>query len=93
MEKWEILIGSTIGSTIFLVIGIYLDLTVFGPLIDSAFESGLINEVTINGVTAPTKEIFDPIVLSVYLMIPKIIEIIGLFGIISSVVQLVKNFL
>ena len=88
MDKWEILKV----STIFLVIGIYLDLTVFGPLIDSAFESGLINEVTINGVTAPTKDFFDPIVLSVYLMIPKIIEIAGIVGIISSFLQLVKEF-
>jgi len=87
MDKWDILKG----SIIILVIGILFDLA-FGPLIDSAFESGLIIERTINGVTAPTKDFFDPIVLSVYLMIPKIIEIIGLFGIISSVVQLVKNF-
>lgn len=89
MNKWEILIGSTIS----LVIGIYLDLTVFGPLIDSAFESGLINEATINGVTASTKDFFDPIVLRVYLMIPKIIEIAGIFGIISSFIQLGKKFL
>ena len=65
----------------------------FGPLIDSAFESGLINEATINGVTAPTKYFFDPIVLRVYLMIPKIIEIAGIFGIISSFIQLGKKFL
>lgn len=87
MDKWDILKGSIIT----LAIGILLELA-FGPLIDSAFESGLIIERTINGVTAPTKDFFDPIVLSVYLMLPKIIEITGLFGIISSVVQLVKNF-
>lgn len=89
MDKWEILIGSTIS----LVLGIYLDLTVFGPLIDSAFESGLINEATINGVTTPTKDFFDPIVLGVYRTIPKILEITGIIGILSSVIQLVKNFL
>jgi len=88
MDKWDILKGSIIT----LAIGILLELA-FGPYIDSAFESGLINEVTINGVTAPTKDFFDPIVLSLYRMIPKILEITGIIGIISIVIQLVKNFL
>lgn len=87
MDKWEILKVSIIT----LAIGILLDLA-FGPAIDSAFESGLIIERTINGVTAPTKDFFDPIVLSVYLMIPKTIEIAGIVGIISSFLQLVKEF-
>lgn len=46
MDKWERLIE----YTIILLVVIFLDLMVFGPLIQSAFESGLSNVITINGV-------------------------------------------
>lgn len=78
---------------IILFIGIYLDLMVFGQLIDSAVESGLNIETTINGVTAPTKDFFDPLVLNSYTLMWRIFEISGVVGIIWSVVQFFKKFL
>ncbi len=89
MDKWERLIK----YTIILLLGIFLDLMVFGPLIQSAFESGLSNVITINGVTAPTKDFFDPLVLGLYQLMFHIIDITGLFGIIFGVIHYVKKFL
>ena len=89
MDKLERLIE----YGIILFLGIFLDLMFFGPLIDSAVELGLNIETTYNGVTAPTKDFFDPLVLNLYKLMWRLVEIIGWFVIIWSVIQYFKKFL
>ncbi len=89
MDKLERLIE----YGIILFLGIFLDLMFFGPLIDSAVELGLNIETTINGVTAPTKDFFDPLVLNLYKLMWRLLEIIGWFVIIWSIIQYFKKFL
>lgn len=72
---------------------ILLDLMVFGPLIDSAFELGITMERNINGVTAPVKDFFDPIVLNLWNFVPHFIEICGMFGMIELGLQYFKTIL
>lgn len=89
MDKWEgyIKYGSI------LIISIFLDLVVFGPLIVDVVELGLNTEMTIGGVTAPAKDLLDPIVFIFYRLMWDVIGISGWYGIFLSVLAYLKRIL
>ena len=86
MDNWEGLIK----YALILFLAIILDLIVFGPIIEYFFELGLNIERTVGGVTAPTKDFFDPIVLNLYKLMFHIIDIGGWYGIIWGALKKFK---
>ena len=89
MDKVKMLIE----GGVILLFCIYLDLMYFGPLINSAVELGLNVETTINGVTAPTRDFFDPLTLNLYYLMWHIIDISGIFSMIELVLNYFKRIL
>ena len=86
MDKWERLIEYAF--ILFLII--ILDLIVFGPIIENVVELGLNNEMTVGGVTAPVKDLLDPIVLNLYKLMWHILDISGWFSLIWFVLKKFK---
>jgi len=82
-----------IESGVILFFCIILDLMYFGPLIDSFVELGLNAETTINGVTAPTRDFFDPLTLNLYYIMWRIIDISGIFGTSELILNYFKKIL
>ena len=87
MDKWE----GYIKYASILIIYIFLDLVVFSPIIEDAVELGLNSEMTVGGVTAPAKDLLDPIVFIFYRLMWHIIGISGWFGIIMTVQTYLKR--
>ena len=82
MDNWEGLMKY--GSILFFTI--LLDL-IFGPIIEIFVEFGLNIEMTVGGVTAPTKDILDPATLIMYKLMWHIIDIGGWYVIIWGVLK------
>ncbi|GAH78383.1 unnamed protein product [marine sediment metagenome] len=62
MDKREELIK----YIIILIFSLFIEYTVFGPIVQHFVELGLNNEITIGGVTAPANELMDPTILYLY---------------------------
>ena len=82
MDSWENLMKY--GSILFFTI--LLDL-IFGPIIEIFVEFGLNIEMTVGGVTAPTKDFLDPVTLIMYELMWHIIDIGGWYVIIWGVLK------
>lgn len=86
MDKWEWLIE----YAIILFLTVFLDLIVFGPIIDNFVEVGLNSEITVGGVTGSAKDFFDPILLIFYRLMWHILDIGGWFVLIWGVLKKFK---
>jgi len=87
MDKWE----GHIKYAFILIFAIYLDLVIFGPIIEDFVELGLNNEITIGGVTASVKAFLGPILLNFYRLMWHIIAIIGWLGIVWRIQHYLKK--
>ena len=87
MDKWEGLIKN-IGILIFSLI---IEYAVLGPIVQQFVELGLNYEITVGGVTATAKELWDPTVLYLYKSMFNIIDIVGIYSTISAIIYYFKK--
>lgn len=76
MESWQ----KIVRNLFFIGLQIYLDIIVFGPIIDSSFESGV--QIMIGQV--------DSLVIFAYMLIPNILGIYGFIDLIRELYELFK---
>lgn len=77
--------------TIILIFSLVIEYTVLGPIVQHFVDLGLNNEMTVGGVTAPSKELMGPTILYFYKSMFNIIDIVGIFGAISGVLYYIKK--
>jgi len=72
---------------------LYLDIYIFGPLIQNALEGGLNAPITVNGVTAPARQFMDPFHTVLIILMFHIIDIAGISGALSGAFYTIKKFI
>ena len=76
---------------VILILSISIEYVVLGPIVQDFFELGLNSRSTVGGVTAPASELMEPTILYFYKLILPIIDIIGIFSMISGIPYFVKK--